>query len=67
MIHIAARSSADLKAAIELLYSKKVLTDLSPQRQQNDLYIVVIRSKISKSEVQKIISKRFGQLVKVIS
>jgi len=44
---------------------KKALADVGEIRKQNGLYIATIKSKMNRSEVQKILSDRFGHYVKV--
>jgi hypothetical protein len=65
MMTVVAGFQTDLELALNWLRLKKALVDVGDTRKQNGLYIVTIKSKISRSEVQKILSDRFGHFVKV--
>lgn len=65
MMNIVAGYQADLEMALNWLRLKKVITDVSEQRKQGNLYIATIRSKMNRSEVQKVLTDRFGHYVKV--
>lgn len=65
MMNIVAGYQTDLDLALSWLRLKKAINDASETRKQNGLYIVTIKSKMNRSEVQKILSDRFGHYVKV--
>jgi hypothetical protein len=65
MMNIVAGYQTDLEMALNWLRLKKVITDVSEQRKQGNLYIATIRSKMNRSEVQKVLTDRFGHYVKV--
>ena len=64
-MNIVAGYQTDLEMALNWLRLKKVITDVSEQRKQGNLYIATIRSKMNRSEVQKVLTDRFGHYVKV--
>ena len=64
-MNIVAGYQTDLEMALNWLRLKKVITDVSEQRKQGNLYIATIRSKMKRSEVQKVLTDRFGHYVKV--
>ena len=57
---------SDLELAINWLRLNKVVKDLSPQKKEDNLYIVHAKLTISKTEAQKLVSSKFGRFVKVI-
>jgi hypothetical protein len=65
MMNLVAGYQTDLEMALNLLRLKKALADVGEIRKQNGLYIATIKSKMNRSEVQKILSDRFGHYVKV--
>lgn len=65
MMNIVAGYQTDLEMALNWLRLKKVITDISEQRKQGNLYIATIRTKMNRSEVQKVLTDRFGHYVKV--
>ncbi len=65
MMNIVAGYQTDLEMALNWLRLKKAITDVSDQRKQGTLYIATIKSKMNRSEVQKILTDRFGHYVKV--
>ena len=65
MMNIVAGYQADLEMALNWLRLKKAIADVSETRKQNNLYIATIKSKMNRSEVQKILRDRFGHYVKV--
>jgi hypothetical protein len=65
MMNIVAGYQTDLEMALNWLRLKKVISAVGETRKQNGLYIASIRSKMNRSEVQKILSDRFGHYVKV--
>ena len=65
MMNIVSGYQTDLEMALNWLRLKKVITDASEQRKQGNLYIATIRSKMNRSEVQKVLTDRFGHYVKV--
>jgi len=64
-MNLVAGYQTDLEMALNLLRLKKALADVGEIRKQNGLYIATIKSKMNRSEVQKILSDRFGHYVKV--
>lgn len=65
MMNLVAGYQTDLEMALNWLRLKKALADVGETRKQNGLYIATIKSKMNRSEVQKILSDRFGHYVKV--
>ena len=65
MMNIVAGYQTDLEMALNWLRLKNIVTDVSDQRKQGNLYIVTIKSKMKRSEVQKVLTDRFGHYVKV--
>lgn len=65
MMNIVAGYQTDLEIALSWLRLKKALSDVSDQRKQGTLYIATIKSKMNRSEVQKLLTDRFGHYVKV--
>jgi hypothetical protein len=65
MMNIVAGYQTDLEMALNWLRLKKALSDVSDQRKQGTLYIATIKSKMNRSEVQKLLTDRFGHYVKV--
>ena len=65
MMNIVAGYQTDLEMALNWLRLKKIVTDIGDQRKQGNLYIVTIKSKMKRSEVQKVLTDRFGHYVKV--
>jgi hypothetical protein len=65
MMNLVAGYQTDLEMALNWLRLKKALADVGEIRKQNGLYIATIKSKMNRSEVQKILSDRFGHHVKV--
>lgn len=65
MMNIVAGYQTDLEMALNWLRLKKVISAVGETRKQNGLYIASIRSKMNRSEVQKILSDRFGHYIKV--
>jgi hypothetical protein len=65
MMNIIAGYQTDLEMAINWLRLKKALQDVSAQRKEGSLYIATIRTKMNRSEVQKLLTDRFGHYVKV--
>ena len=65
MMNIVAGYQTDLEMALNWLRLKKAISDVSDQRKQGTLYIATIKSKMNRSEVQKILTDRFGHYVKV--
>lgn len=65
MMNIVAGYQTDLEMALNWLRLKKMITDISEQRKQGNLYIATIKSKMNRSEVQKVLTDRFGHYVKV--
>lgn len=65
MMNIVAGYQTDLELALNWLRLKKAISSTGETRKQNGLYIAPIRSKMNRSEVQKILSDRFGHYVKV--
>jgi len=64
-MNLVAGYQTDLEMALNWLRLKKALADVGEIRKQNGLYIATIKSKMNRSEVQKILSDRFGHYVKV--
>lgn len=65
MMNIVAGYQTDLEMALNWLRLKKVISDVGNQRKQGTLYIATIKSKMNRSEVQKLLTDRFGHYVKV--
>jgi|Wag4MinimDraft_6_1082665.scaffolds.fasta_scaffold21541_3 hypothetical protein len=65
MMNIVAGYQTDLEMALNWLRLKKALQDVSEQRKEGNLYIATIRTKMNRSEVQKLLTDRFGHYVKV--
>lgn len=65
MMNIVAGYQTDLEMALNWLRLKKAISAVGETRKQNGLYIASIRSKMNRSEVQKILSDRFGHYIKV--
>jgi hypothetical protein len=65
MMNIVAGYQTDLEMALNWLHLKKALQDVSEQRKSGNLYIATIRTKMNRSEVQKLLTDRFGHYVKV--
>lgn len=65
MMNIVAGYQSDLEMALNWLRLKKALQDVSEQRKEGNLYIATIRTKMNRSEVQKLLTGRFGHYVKV--
>jgi hypothetical protein len=65
MMNIVAGYQTDLELALNWLRLKKALQDVSEQRKEGNLYIATIRTKMNRSEVQKLLTDRFGHYVKV--
>jgi hypothetical protein len=65
MMNVVAGYQTDLEMALNWLRLKKMITDVSEQRKQGNLYIATIKSKMNRSEVQKVLTDRFGHYVKV--
>jgi len=65
MINIVAGFQTDLEMAINWLHLKKAISGVGEQRRQGNLYIVPVRTKMNRTEVQKILTDRFGHYVKV--
>lgn len=65
MMNIIAGYQTDLEIALNWLRLKKALYDVSEQRKEGNLYIATIRTKMNRSEVQKLLTERFGHYVKV--
>ena len=65
MMNIVAGYQTDLETALNWLRLKKALQDVSEQRKEGNLYIATIRTKMNRSEVQKLLTDRFGHYVKV--
>jgi hypothetical protein len=65
MMNIVAGYQTDLEMALNWLRLKKALQDVSEQRKSGNLYIATIRTKMNRSEVQKLLTDRFGHYVKV--
>jgi hypothetical protein len=66
MITLVSAYQTDLELAINWLMLNKVVKDLSPQKKEDNLYIVHVKLTISKTEAQKLVSSKFGRFVKVI-
>ena len=66
MITLVSAYQSDLELAINCLRLNKVVKDLSPQKKEDNLYIVHAKLTISKTEAQKLVSSKFGRFVKVI-
>lgn len=66
MATVVSAYQTDLELAINWLRLNGALKDMGDQDKKNNLYTVLVKLTISKTEAQKLISSRFGRFVKVI-